>query len=44
MVFHAPLVRQQDAMPLKRDNLFAAEESLGAAERNARPPVRLAGE
>jgi cyclopropane-fatty-acyl-phospholipid synthase len=44
MVFQAQLARRQDAVPLTRDYLFAAEERLRAAERNARPPVRLAGE
>jgi cyclopropane-fatty-acyl-phospholipid synthase len=31
-------------VPLTRDYLMAAEERLRAAERAARPPVRLAGE
>jgi cyclopropane-fatty-acyl-phospholipid synthase len=44
MVFQIQLARKQEAVPLTRDYLMAAEERLRAAERAARPPVRLAGE
>jgi cyclopropane-fatty-acyl-phospholipid synthase len=44
MVFQIQLARTQEAVPLTRDYVLAAEERLRAAERAARPPVRLAGE
>jgi cyclopropane-fatty-acyl-phospholipid synthase len=44
MVFQIQLARKQEAVPLTRDYVLAAEERLRAAERAIRPPVRLAGE
>ena len=44
VVFQIQLARKQEAVPLTRDYILAAEERLRAAERAARPPVRLAGE
>jgi cyclopropane-fatty-acyl-phospholipid synthase len=44
VVFQIQLARRQDAVPLTREYILAAEERLRAAERGTRPPVRLAGE
>ncbi|WP_029003366.1 SAM-dependent methyltransferase [Azorhizobium doebereinerae] len=45
MVFQIQLARRQEAVPLTRDYLVAAEERLRAAEFNtAAAPLRLAGE
>jgi cyclopropane-fatty-acyl-phospholipid synthase len=38
------LARKQEAVPLTRDYILAAEERLRAAERVSRPPMRLAGD
>lgn len=44
MIFQIQLARRQDAVPLTRDYVLAAEERLRAAERGTRSPLRLAGE
>lgn len=44
MVLHIQFARRQDAVPLTRDYIDSAEARLRAAERRARPRLRLAGE
>ncbi|OYW61543.1 MAG: SAM-dependent methyltransferase [Azorhizobium sp. 32-67-21] len=44
MVFQIQIARRQEAVPLTRDYIAAAEARLRAAERGAAPPLRLAGE
>jgi len=44
MVFQIQLARRQQAVPLTRDYIGQAEERLRAAERRAKPMMRLAGE
>jgi cyclopropane-fatty-acyl-phospholipid synthase len=44
MVLHIQLARRQEAVPLTRDYIGEAEARLRAAERRARPRLRLAGE
>lgn len=44
MVFQIQIARRQEAVPLTRDYIPAAEARLRAAERGAAPPLRLAGE
>jgi cyclopropane-fatty-acyl-phospholipid synthase len=38
------MARRQEAVPLTRDYIGQAEERLRAAERRAKPLMRLAGE
>ncbi len=42
MVFQIQLARRQEAVPLTRDYIAAAEDRLRAAERRAATPLRLA--
>lgn len=44
MVFQIQLARRQEAVPLTRDYIAAAETKLRAAEQRAAAPLRLAGE
>jgi len=44
MVFQLQLTHKQEAVPLTRDYIGQAEERLRAAERRAKPMMRLAGE
>jgi cyclopropane-fatty-acyl-phospholipid synthase len=44
MVLHIQLARHQEAVPLTRDYIGAAETRLRALERNRKPKLRLAGE
>jgi len=44
MVFQVQLARRQQAVPLTRDYIGEAENRLHAAERRAKPLLRLAGE
>ncbi len=44
MVFQIQMARRQEAVPLTRDYIGQAEERLRAAERRAKPLMRLAGE
>jgi len=44
VVFQIQLARRQQAVPLTRDYIGQAEERLRAAERRAKPVMRLAGE
>src|SRR6185312_3448225 len=44
MVLHIQFAHRQDAVPLTRDYIGEAEARLRAAERRARPRLRLAGE
>jgi cyclopropane-fatty-acyl-phospholipid synthase len=44
MVFQMQIARRQEAVPLTRDYIGDAEARLRAAERRARPKMRLAGE
>lgn len=44
MVFQIQIARRQEAVPLTRDYIGDAEARLRAAERRARPKMRLAGE
>ena len=44
VVFQIQLARHQEAVPLTRDYIGETEDRLHAAERRAKPQLRLAGE
>jgi cyclopropane-fatty-acyl-phospholipid synthase len=44
MVMQIQLTKRQGVVPMTRDYIGREEQRLAAAERNRRPPLRLAGE
>ena len=44
MVMQVQLTKRQGVVPMTRDYIGREEQRLAAAERNRRPPLRLAGE
>jgi cyclopropane-fatty-acyl-phospholipid synthase len=44
MVFQIQLTKRQNVVPMTRDYIAGEVRRLAAAERDRRPPLRLAGE